>query len=197
MKTIIQIVLIIFIVLLGYFIYDSIMEPVRFQREAAHRENIVIERLKDIRELQVAFRGRYGRFNSDLDSLIQFVKSDSLPVIRAIGSVPDNMTEADALQQGLIQRDTAWVMAKDSLLTGIQYQLDSLPYIPFSHGTRFAMDASKIERGLVKIPVFEAIALPQEYMKGVDKWKIYYTREIEVGLRVGSLFEASIDGNWE
>lgn len=197
MKTIIQIVLIIVMVVLGFFIYDSIMEPVRFQREAAHREDIVIQRLKDIREVQVAFRGRHGRFNSNIDSLIQFVNSDSLPVIRAIGSVPDNLTEAEALEQGLIQRDTIWVLAKDSLLTEIPYPLDSLPYIPFSQGSRFKMDASKIERGLVKIPVFEAIALPEEYMKGVDNWKIYYTRELEVGLRVGSLFEASIDGNWE
>jgi hypothetical protein len=31
MKTIIQVVLVLVIVVLGYLIYDSIMEPVRFQ----------------------------------------------------------------------------------------------------------------------------------------------------------------------
>jgi uncharacterized protein YpmB len=40
MKTIIQIVMVIIIVVLVYLIYDSIMEPVRFNQEVARREAI-------------------------------------------------------------------------------------------------------------------------------------------------------------
>ncbi len=197
MKTIIQIGLAIVILVLVYFIYESIMEPVRFNQEVARREAMVVDRLKDIRQVQIAHRARFGAFNSDLDSLIRFVKEDSLAVIRAIGSVPDTLTESEAVRLGIVQRDTIWVHAKDSLLRRSRYTVDSLPYVPFTGGKRFVMDAGKIERGLTKLPVFEAKASPTDYLRDIDRWRVYYTRDIEDGLKVGSMFEASIDGNWE
>lgn len=197
MKTIIQIALAIVIVVLVYFIYDSIMEPVRFNQEVARREAMIIQRLKDIRTVQQAHRSRFGVFNSDLDSLVRFVKLDSLAVIRAIGSVPDTLTEAEAIKRGIVQRDTLWVRAIDSLLRQSRYPIDSLPYVPFTGGKRFVMDAGKIERGLTQLPVFQAYALPQDFLRDVDRWRVYYTRDFEAGLRVGSMFESSIDGNWE
>lgn len=197
MKTTIQIVLALVIVVLGYLIYESIMEPVRLNQEVASRESVVIQRLRDIRQVQAAHRSRFGVFNSSLDSLVRFVRNDSLPVIRAVGSVPDTLTESEAVNLGIVQRDTIWVRAVDSLLRRARYPLDSLPYVPFTDGVRFAMDAGKIERGLTQLPVFEAFALPTDYLRDIDRWRIYYTRDIEAGLRVGSLIEASTDGNWE
>jgi hypothetical protein len=197
MKTIIQIILALVIVVLGYLIFESVMEPVRFNQEVAHREAMIVQRLKDIRQLQVAHRSRYGAFNSDIDSLIRFVKNDSIAVIRAIGNVPDTLTEADAVRLGIVQRDTVWVRAMDTLLRRARYPLDSIKYVPFTNGVEFVMGAAKIERGMTRIPVFEAYALPQDYLSDLDRWRIYYTRDLEAGLRVGSLVEASIDGNWE
>ncbi|TVQ17288.1 MAG: hypothetical protein EA361_02760 [Bacteroidetes bacterium] len=197
MKTIIQIVLALIIVLLGYFIYESIMEPVNFNREVAKREAQIVQRLKDIRQVQIAHRSRYGGFVSDLDSLMKFYKTDSLATIRAIGTVPDTLTETEAVRLGIVQRDTFWIQTRDSLLRRARYPIDSLTYVPFTDGVRFVMDAGQIERGLTKLPVFEAYALPKDYLKDLDRWKVYYTRDIEAGLRVGSMFEASTDGNWE
>lgn len=194
MKTVIQIVLALAIVVLAYLIYDSIMEPVRFNKEAARREARIIERLKDIRTAQVAHRTRYGTFLGDLDSLVQFVKNDSIAILRAIGTVPDSLTEAEAVRMGIVQRDTIWMPAKDTILANARYPLDSLPYIPFSGGKKFTISSSMIERGMVKLPVFEAYATPDEYMKDLQ-YLVYYTRLD--GLKVGSLVEASIDGNWE
>lgn len=197
MKTTIQIVLALVIVVLGYFIYQSIMEPVRINQEVAAREAAVVQRLRDIRQVQIAHRSRFGMFNSDLDSLVKFVRSDSLSVIRAFGAVPDTLTEAEAVRLGIVQRDTVWIRAADSLLVRARYPIDSLPYVPFTDGVRFVMDAGKIERGFTKLPVFEAFAVPSDYLRDIDRWRIYYTRDIERGLRVGSLIEASTDGNWE
>lgn len=194
MKTVIQIVLALAIVVLAYLIYDSIMEPVRFNKEAARREARIIERLKDIRTAQVAHRTRYGTFLGDLDSLVQFVKNDSIAILRAIGTVPDSLTEAEAVRMGIVQRDTIWMPAKDTILANARYPLDSLPYIPFSGGKKFTISSSMIERGMVKLPVFEAYTTPDEYMKDLQ-YLVYYTRLD--GLKVGSLVEASIDGNWE
>ena len=194
MKSAIQIVLVVVIVVLGYLVYDSIMEPVHFNREAERREAAIIERLKDIRTIQLAHRTRHGHFLGDLDSLVNFVKFDSVIILRAIGTVPDTLTEAQALRMGIIRRDTFWMPAIDTLLARAAYPIDSLPYIPFSEGQRFTMGSSTIERSMVLLPVFEAYALPEKYLAGLP-WKIYYTRK--EGLRVGSLIEAKTDGNWE
>lgn len=194
MKTVIQIVLALAIVVLGYLIYDSIMEPVRFNKEAARREARIIDRLKDIRTAQIAHRTRYGTFLGDLDSLVQFVKNDSIIILRAIGTVPDTLTEAEAVRLGIVQRDTFWMPARDTLLKHAKYPVDSLPFIPFSGGKKFVMEAGMIERGLVQLPVFEALTTPDEYLKDLP-YLIYYTRLD--GLKVGSLVEASTDGNWE
>jgi hypothetical protein len=47
----------------------------------------------------------------------------------------------------------------------------------------------------VQLPVFEASVEPVVYMNAVDNWRVYYTRED--GLKVGSMQEAVLDGNWE
>lgn len=194
MKTIIQIVLAIVIIVLAYFIYDSIMEPVRFRQEVQVREADIIQRLKDIREVQRSHRSRYQRFTSDLDSLVLFFHIDSLPLIRAIGHVPDTLTESEAVRLGIVERDTVWIAAKDSLLRNIRYPIENLPYVPHGQGARFEMNSGFIERGLVKLPVFEASVQAHVYMSDLDNWRVYYTRE---DLRVGSMQEAVLDGNWE
>ncbi|HSV76705.1 MAG TPA: hypothetical protein VLH37_06700 [Bacteroidales bacterium] len=194
MKSVVQIALALLIVVLGFLIYNSIMEPVRFNREAAHRENKIIERLKDIRNVQLAHRTRHGTFLGDLDSLVNFVRFDSIAILRAIGTVPDTLTEAQAIRLGIVRRDTFWMPAIDTLLVHARYPLDSLPYIPYGGGARFTMGAGQVERSMVLLPVFEAFALPEQYMTGLP-FKIYYTRK--EGLRVGSLVEAKTDGNWE
>lgn len=195
MKTAIQIALIVVIVVLGYLIYESIMEPVRFNQEVARREALIIQRLKDIRSVQIAHRSRYNKFVGDLDSLVMFVRNDSLPIIMAIGTVPDSLTESEAVRLGLVKRDTLWMPAVDSLFRRTAYPLDSLPFIPKSSGKRFTLASGFIERGMVSLPVFEAFTVPEEYMSDMENWKTYYTRL--GGLKVGSLVEASTDGNWE
>jgi len=195
MKTVIQVALAIVILVLGYLVYDSIMEPVHFRQEVREREGEIIQRLKDIREVQRAHRSRHQRFTADLDSLVDFYKQDSLTVVRAIGTVPDTLTESEAVRMGIIERDTIWIAARDSLLRRATYHIDSLPYVPYGGGERFRMDAGKIERGLTELPVFEASVEPHIYMGDLDNWRVYYTRE--EGLRVGSMIEAVLDGNWE
>lgn len=194
MKTAIQIGLVIIICVLGYLVFESIMEPVRFNQEKDLREAAVIQRLQDIRSAQAAHRTVFGRFNSDLDSLITFVKTRELPVVKAIGNVPDTLTEAEALKLGLVQRDTVWVSVKDSLFRNVKYSLDSLAIVPFSGGERFAMDAGELERGMVKVQVFEASTRREQYMKGLE-FQIWYQRQD--GLKVGSMLEPNLDGNWE
>ena len=46
-----------------YAIVQSVMEPVQFNKHREYREGIAIQRLKDIRDLQVAFKNVNGRYS--------------------------------------------------------------------------------------------------------------------------------------
>ena len=60
MKKVLTIVVLpIIAIVIGYLIYTSIQEPVIFEKERRFREKIGIERLKDIRTLQVAYKSKH------------------------------------------------------------------------------------------------------------------------------------------
>ena len=189
MKKLIQIGLFIVIIVLAYFLYASIEEPIAFQKEKARRYEKVIQRLKDIRTAELAYKDVYGKFTGNFDSLITFVKYDSIPIIKKIGEIPDNLldslTEADAVKLGMITRDTIKISVLDTIFSK-DYIIDSLKYVPFTHGTAiFRLGAGIVETGSkVKVNVFEAVD----------------TKPFDPNdtLRVGSLTEATNNaGNWE
>ena len=134
MRTVIQVLLFVAAVALAYFIYQSIQRPITFERERTARYSATIERLKDIRKAQVAFREVNGRFTGDWDTLINFVKYDSLRIVRRIGTLTDSMvekgiTERRAMQMGLIIRDTI----RESVLHtvfGDNFNAEALKIVP-------------------------------------------------------------------
>ena len=61
-KIIVEVLLLALIVLLVHLIVASIMKPVNFNKQRAFRESVAIQRLKDIRTLQVAYKSVNGKF---------------------------------------------------------------------------------------------------------------------------------------
>ena len=74
-KRIIQIVLAVVIVCLIYVIYKQISTPIIFAKEKAAREARVIDRIKDIRTAQRAFKSKYQRFTGSFDTLASFIST--------------------------------------------------------------------------------------------------------------------------
>ena len=75
MKTLLQIALVVIIVGLSYLVYDSIQQPIRFQQDQKTRATAVIERLKGIRDVQVAYRSIHNRYTGSIDTLVDFVRN--------------------------------------------------------------------------------------------------------------------------
>ena len=212
MKTAIQVVLLVVIIVLGYLLWESINKPIRFNKEKNRREAATIERLKDIRSAQVAFRAEYNRFTGDFDTLINFLKTDSFRVVKAIGSVPDSMieelgramAERQALRDGLISRDTIKLSVKDSLFRA-SYYIDSLRFVPFTDGYVFEMAAGLLQTvSKVQVRVFEVKVPYDVLLAGMDRQLVINYKETREkitgypGLKVGSLEEATNNaGNWE
>ncbi len=209
MKTVIQIVLLIAIVGLAYLCYDSINSVIEFNRIYKLRTDTNIEKLKDIRTAQVAYKSQYDKYTGSFDSLINFVKSDSLKLVKKEGSltdeqIADGMTEEKALSLGMIKRDTILVSVLDSLF-GKKYPIDSIKFVPFVQNEEYEMGAGIVQTGSgVKVQVFEAKVHNNVFLDGLDEQEIINLNdkagklEKYPGLKVGSLEETNNNaGNWE
>jgi hypothetical protein len=210
MKTIIQIVLIIVALGLTWLIYKSIQDPIDFEKTREKRYEATIERLKDIRKAQLAYKDVYGRFTGSWDTLINFVKNDSVKNVRKIGELTDSMieaglTEKKALRLGLIIRDTIRESVIDAVFGG-SYDPEELKYVPVPDTTAvFDLGANMITTGSgIKVPVFEAKAHNNIVLKGLDRQYVINLNEQRrlnekyPGLKVGSLTETVNNaGNWE
>ncbi len=198
---IIKIVLLGAIIALGYFIIIGINKPIDFEEARLKRFDVTISRLKDIRTAQVAFKEVTGFYTPDFDTLIDFIKTENIRVVRAIGFVPDSLTEAQALKLKLISRDTFYVPIIDSLFKHIKYPIDSIRFMPCGKRIQFIMDTSAVMTGSgVMVKVFQCYALNKEILEGLDKQYIinYNALKKDSCLRVGSLIEANNNaGNWE
>lgn len=212
-KLIIQIILAGIIIFLGYQCYNSIMIPQRFTELKKARYDRIIQRLKDIRTAQDAYKGVYGRYTGSFDSLIHFIKFDSVKVVRSIGSLSDDdlekgVTEAQAIKEGKIIRDTIKVSALENVFSA-DYPIDDLRYVPFTKRKhQFTMGASSVitDSG-VEVPIFSAWVSNMKIFEDVrDKYNDQLLEENGErerlkkfpGLKVGDLKEANNNvGNWE
>ena len=104
--------------------------------------------------------------------------------------------EAKALAMGIIVRDTSKIAVREELFKdNFQQVVDSLSIIPFSGGTKFSINSGEIEKGKVKVKVFEVTAPYTEIFKGLktDNEGIDMTQS----LILGSMEEPNINGNWD
>jgi len=196
--TIIKMVLAIIIVVLAYMIYESIMRPVRFNAATSDREAKVIGRLIDIRTSQQFFKREHNRYTASFDTLISFLTKGEIPEIRMIPD-PNDTTFSRTISDTL-----GYIKVADSLFSHrSNFTLDSLRYIPFSDGSQFEIAAGQIDRGGIKVSVYEIKAPYSAYMKGLDRQSVInLTKSKEdidryPGLKLGSMEEPSTDGNWE
>ncbi len=199
MKSIaLKVFLSIVIVLLGYMVVKSIMEPVRFKNEKADREKIVIQLLKEIREVQVAYKGIHKEYAGTFDTLINFIKEGEIPVVNIISD------PTDTTYTKTINDTTSYINVGDSIFKHrADFNPESIQYIPYSNGEVFVFASGIIEINKVRVPVFEVSAEYIHFLLGMDEQLILNLikkkNEFErfPGLKVGSITEASTDGNWE
>lgn len=208
MKTAIQIVLLFVIAGIGYLIYESIQQPIRFQNEYDKRKTAVVDRLKLIRDAQVAYKAINEKYTGSFDTLISFVKEGNFKIVISEGSLTDSLlnagvTEKEAVKRGIIKRDTVLVSVQDSLCKSVS--ADDIRYVPYTDKAQFEMAAGTITSSSgLSIPVFEASVLNRVFLVGLDNQERINLDDMAKklgrfpGLKVGSIEEANNNaGNWE
>jgi hypothetical protein len=209
MKTVFQIILALVIVALGYGLYKSIQTPIEFEQVKKKRYEATIQKLKDIRTAELAYKDEHGRFTGSFDTLINFIKYDSLSIVKKIGRIPDSLLEAgmdekEALRKGIIDRDTIKVAIKDSLFRD-KFKADDLWRVPYTEDDSFQLGANVVESGNVDVQVFEAKVHNDVLLHGLKKQLVVNLNErMEKkqnkypGVKVGDLKQPNNNaGNWE
>ena len=193
LKIVLEIVLALAACALVYAIYASVMKPVNFNKEKAHRQEVAVQRLKDIRTLEVAYKGVNNRYTADIDSLINFYNNGKMDITMQIGSKDDSLawenTEKvkkayrnlkkeelnakfmELYKQGqkLVFSISTPIAVKDTLFNGREdFHIDSLAYIPFSGGQKVERDAIVKTVSGVQVPLFEARMPWKALLKGMD-----------------------------
>ena len=190
------------IIILAWLVYRSPISLKEFQEETNFRKSAVIQDLKDIRTAQIAFKDKYRVYAGDFNSLLSFVKNDSLAVVKAIGETPDSLTEDQALLAGIISRDTVFVPVYQTIYnqdyldardSRFSFDLEKLSMVPFSDET-FNIESGNIEKGKVVVQVFEVSTTFGTFLNGLDATNKGI--DLDNTLRVGSMSDASINGNW-
>ncbi|MBE6234803.1 MAG: hypothetical protein E7112_01050 [Bacteroidales bacterium] len=169
------------------------MEPVKFNKHKDYRTEIAVQRLKDIRELQVAYKNVNARYSPTIDSLKLFYNEGKMKITLQVGSKDDSLAMANTdkvkkqyrhlkgekLQQklhelylagnkNLVFQVTSEIPVKDTLFTHrTDFVVDSLAFIPFSGDSVIMASTIKTVSG-VKVPLFEASMPYKSLLKGLD-----------------------------
>jgi hypothetical protein len=189
-------------------VYNSINSEVEFQKVAKVRITENVQKLKDLRQVQIAYKKVNHTYANNFESLLDFLENDSVPIIKAIGETPDTLingeqiSDEQALEMGLISRDTAYVLAKETVFDEAylssrneKYPLNltTLTNVPHSKEL-YSVDAGMVEKGKVMVQVFEISTTYAAVFTGLDAENKSY--ELDNLLKVGSMDEASLNGNW-
>ena len=211
MKRIIQIILAVVIVALVYVIYDQISTPIRFDNELAARKAQVIERIKDIRTAQRAYKSKYQRFTGDFDTLTAFILNDTLELERKIVDEDDSVGMAALKKAGKKNIEKFKIAVIDTIFAPkvlSKSDIEQLRYIPGTDNqAQYIMEAGIITtESKVVIPVVECrapykifldtVAYRQEFINLVDDEVHNFNRY--PGVKFGSMEAANNEaGNWE
>ena len=210
-KKLVQVALAIVILGLIYVIYQQIATPIRFEKETNQRKALVIDRIKDIRTAERAFKTKYQHFTGDFDSLINFVLNEELELERKIVDEDDSVGLAQLKKAGKKNVETFTIAVIDTIFapkTLTPDQVKELRYVPFTERkVQYILQVGQLTTGSgVVVPVVECripykafldtVEYRQEIINMIDNEVNNFNRY--AGVKFGSMENANNEaGNWE
>lgn len=207
MKLIIQLVLWVVIGFLGYLTFMSIYEPIQFEKVKEERYQKVIDKMKEIREAQLAYKEVTGEFSPSFDSLTHFLDTARFTLTeRRDTSILDKEYQetygVDKYVEEVVVDTIGSTSVKDSLYkAGENYQ--DFKYVPTTDKKEFSINADSIYRNERQLPVFEVkvdkkviLADQEEDLIKKEKQKVSVDDVNGEFIILGSMNEVNTNGNW-
>lgn len=191
MKILINLLLICLCAVIGYFIYDSIKEPIEFEAQLSKRQGAVVTQLKKIRTAQEIYKQITGNYANSMDSLKYVLENKNIETYKIIGNLDDENTETKI--------ETLYTKASDSI-RNLGISLDSLHYVPFgTANAAFNVKADTLTYQNTLVNVVEVGIKKSEYMgKYADKKYMRYNPFYNPDdmLKFGDMNSPNTSGNW-
>ncbi len=192
MKLIVNLLLLLLILGLGYLLYNSIKEPIQFETQKNRREAAVIDKLIKIREAQDLYRQVTGTFAPNFDTLVQVLQNGTFYVINVKG-------DPDATDGSSVIYDTTAVQAIDSIRSwGID--LSTIADVPYGDGAKFNINADTTTYQSTLVNVVE-VGIPRKVFMGPwghPRFAQYDNRfDPNSIIKFGDMNSPNTSGNWE
>ena len=206
MKTGIHAFLWLLCIFFSYKIYDSINKPINFNKVKYNRYYDVIDRLKEIRTAQIAYKDVNGVYSNNFDSLVNFIDNGIFTLIEKRDSSYleyDRIYRIDMLKEVVVVDTLGFVSVKDSLFKNNTTYKDMKKIPVKGIDTVFQIDARIIMINDYKAPVFEVKVSKNIVLFDQDEDLLKLENEtISIDgvngseIVLGSLNEVSTNGNW-
>jgi hypothetical protein len=204
LKIVVNLVLWIIIFVLGYLTFMSIYGEIQFNQLKEKRYAIVIERLKDIRDAELAYKDVNGKFSDNFDELVKFIDNGEFTITqRRDSSIKDvELTKQFGVDmfKDIVLIDTLGKRSVKDSLFGADTRYKQMMNVPVGEpGAKFKLQAGMLD----DIPVFESsvdksVILFDQDKNFVEKEKQVVSVDGVNGptLTVGSMNEIKTNGNW-
>ena len=187
-------------------IYSSINGPIKFNKVKNERYTQVINRLKDIRNAQIAHKDVTGFYANNFDSLVSFVDNGIFTLIEKRDSSYleyNRLYRIDMLKEVEIVDTLGFVSVKDSLF-GQNESYKMMAKVPIQGSdSEFSIKADIIDKNGYQVPVFEVkvtkdIVLFDQNKDLLDQENKVISVDGVNGREIilGSMSEVSTSGNW-
>lgn len=206
-KPILNILLWVLIIFLGYLTIDSVYGEIKFNKLKKKRYVEVIKSLKDIRDAQLAHRTVTGEFSNNFDDLVKFVDTASFTITQRRDStiIDEDLTRryggVETTRDIVVIDTLGTVPVKDSLF-GVDTRYKTMMNVPIGKaGSKFKLEAGKLPED--NIAVFEASVDKEIILHDQDKNLVRKEKQVVAvdgvngpTLKVGSMTEVYTKGNW-
>ena len=201
LKPVVSIVLWVFIVFLGYQIYESIMKPIKFNKEKKVRFAKVIENLKIIRDAEIAYAEVNRRFTAVPNDLISFIDTAEFAITEIKNVVVTEQRGRITIDVEKRIVDTVGFKPVKESFEGRDYK--NMMTVPGTDA-KFELETGRIEKVEgIQTWVFEVKVDKAIVLAGMDKDLISQEKEALGGINVpgghisvGSLEDVNSNGNW-
>lgn len=193
MKLAVNAILIALIAFLGFILFSSIQEPIKFKSEKDRREDAVKNKLINIRKAQEAYRSITGEFAPTFDTLKHVLSTEDFARV----SIESDPSDPDNEEKYVY--DTTFLPALDSMMA-MGISLDDLEIVPFTDGKEtFSCYADTITYQKTLVHVCEVATSYDKFMGlyADEKYTKYDDQYQPTGtIKFGNRYAPNLAGSW-
>lgn len=177
-KNSLMIFLVVVASIVGYLAFNSVNKEIKYNKEVAMVNEMVIGRLDTLRKMQLMYRDINGGFAKNFDELFRFMQNGKYFKLKQVGEVDGEVFNAKI--------DTLYIHPIKELFGANPdgFNIQKYKLVPPSDTAVFKINAGTILQNNVTVPVFE-IEDPYPFSK------------VGKALRVGDMNNAVTSGNWK